>query len=262
MTLENNIDSNMRLDGELAQEAQNHSPEIIEAEVRQKIESNIRSLAERNGIASDMPATLDIPEVYPYDPSTSVFKGVKIVMVDNDVFETAPSLLPLSIVSAGNLELVIQTRNDQRDTEQDMIDVLADRIITAEPELVIMDQNLSYGIRGTDVVRRLRERGFDKKIVGSSGELDAVNTFAELGVPNVYDKKMTTSVPEEMATLARAYVSDAETVIKDLRTRSISHTDLSEPLIEQQKPSFEDGLAKLRAMGLLPPDIDTDQEGK
>lgn len=102
-------------------------------------------------------------------------KDKKIVMVDDDE-EVFRVFIPLLTVATNGKADVVghfgQSLNE-----------LIEQILELNPEVILLDRNLSMGIDGVAVAQKLIEKGFDgNKIIGFSSSRDADQAFKKAGI--------------------------------------------------------------------------------
>ncbi len=230
------------------QAAEHDLEDEINAEARTRIEANIRKVCEKIGQANEEVVTL--PEVFIFN--AEALRGIKVVMADDSPIEVASSIIPLAVATDGNFDVVIQ-ESEKDGSSLDVVQMatkMAEHILDLKPGLVIMDYNLLHGLTGDMVIKKLRDLGYEGKIVGSSGNKGAIEIFAALGVPNNYDKRVSAGMEDEMVTLAKTF-ADTSTSPEDV-LKLVSGRAPSAP----PKYSAEELLEKLRQAGMDIPKLD------
>ena len=111
-----------------------------------------------------------------YEP----LKDKTIVMID-DVLNILENLAPHLIVATEGKASCIKFESQD-------LDELVQKITESNPDIVLMDYHLSENLKGEDVVKALKEKGFLGDIVGSSSDPRTAELFANAGAKGVIDK--------------------------------------------------------------------------
>jgi|CXWL01.1.fsa_nt_gi CheY-like chemotaxis protein len=115
-----------------------------------------------------------------YLPEYAPLKGKSVLMVD-DVMGVLENFIP---------DLVIATdgRASFLHHEQQTAEALASEIMSANPDIVLLDYNLAQGIKGDTVANLLKEQGFAGQMVGFSSENQHESKFVTAGAQGCVEK--------------------------------------------------------------------------
>jgi CheY-like chemotaxis protein len=116
-----------------------------------------------------------------YEP----LKGKCIVMVDDNKKELKSFAPYLVVATEGNASFILNEENQE-------LDELVEQIRKYDQSIVLMDYNLSRGLKGTSVIEELRKKDFSGKIIGFSAMIneDLIAKFLDAGALNVIEKRI------------------------------------------------------------------------
>ena len=177
--------------------AEGPGPEKIAEEVAVAIKGNVNNVLPKMGLPPK--SDLKVPELQ-FGSTESLRENgpVNILMVDNEPFTIVDLIVPLSVVSEGHLDVLIQ----KGETALEVAEAIAR--MEQQPDIIVMDYDLS-GIMGDEVIAELRRLGVKSHIVGRSGNEAAILAFLKYNVPIAFCKPRDCSIDEEMAVLAESY---------------------------------------------------------
>jgi CheY-like chemotaxis protein len=121
---------------------------------------------------------LKVPEDF---PGYEELRGKRVMMVD-DVVGLLKEFMPHLIAATEGKATFIHYQDE-------VAAAVAEAIIDKNPEVVLLDYELSERICGVDVARSLKENGFTGMIIGFSSDRDFLNAFKEGGVSMCVEKK-------------------------------------------------------------------------
>lgn len=103
-----------------------------------------------------------------------------VVMVD-DVKAVLENYAPHLIVATEGKASFIEYKGQQ-------LDELIRQIMGQNPNIVVMDYNLSDDLKGTSVIEALKAQNFSGEVVGFSSDSHTAKKFADAGAIGIVDK--------------------------------------------------------------------------
>ncbi|PIR87104.1 MAG: hypothetical protein COU11_02660 [Candidatus Harrisonbacteria bacterium CG10_big_fil_rev_8_21_14_0_10_49_15] len=138
-----------------------------------KIEQPVDILAKINSALTGLGSTMQWLRAPDARSEYKPLEGRRIVMVD-DVQMVLEGMLPeLIVATSGNAEPI-------HFTGQQVEDLIA-QILSANPEIVLVDYHLSEQLKGSEVTALLRRAGFTGTVIGFSSDPDTVRAMERAG---------------------------------------------------------------------------------
>lgn len=129
-------------------------------------------------------------------PEYKSLKGKKILMLD-DIDRLLEAFLPdLIVATDGNAAYIFHKGASPEDT--------AKEILEQNPDIALLDYSLQEGVKGTDVYKKLQEKGFAGLSIGFSSDKDSLKNFQRVGADGIEkDTFDTGAVVKEIAKLVK-----------------------------------------------------------
>ena len=108
-------------------------------------------------------------------------KDKTIVMVD-DMIGVLEQFAPYLIVATEGKTSLIHYKSQS-------LEQLVDQILENNPNLVLMDYNLSESLKGSDVIKVLKEKSYEGDSFGFSSDPDTTRDFEEAGATGSVKKE-------------------------------------------------------------------------
>ncbi len=105
----------------------------------------------------------------------------KIVIMVDDAKDILNTFAPYLIIATNGKTYFIEYTNQK-------FNDLIQQIMEHNPDIIIMDYNLSENLKGAAVIRKLREQNFTGETVGFSSDSRTAKEFIDAGAKGVVDK--------------------------------------------------------------------------
>ena len=150
-----------------------------------KVESREEDLLQRiNRALKELGSSSKWLKLPKFLPDYESLRGKKILLVD-DVVEVVESLIPdLMVATDGNASFIHYKEQE--------LELIISEILEKNPDIILLDYNLSESLKGTEIARILKEKAFTGKSIGFSSEKDTSKKFIDAGAfgyveKNAYD---------------------------------------------------------------------------